>query len=69
MGYKKRRIVDRIKLTYLREPAEVNLANTVNCDLPDHTHREIIDMVVNSILEGISDPRYQSSNIETLKSE
>tara|TARA_Y100000361_G_scaffold109546_1_gene99492 strand:+ start:9688 stop:10785 length:1098 start_codon:yes stop_codon:yes gene_type:complete len=64
-------IIDRIKMTYLRQPVEVDFTSSpqVDCDLPEHTHQEIVDMTINSILEGISDPRYQSSNMEVLKSE
>ena len=58
-------------MTYLKKPAAVDIINnpSVNCDLPDYTHQEIVDMTVNSILEAISDPRYQSTSIEMLKSE
>ena len=38
-------------------------------DLPNHTHQEIVDMAVSSILEGISDPRYQSFRAEEIRSE
>jgi len=64
-------IVDAIKMTYLKKPVVVDIITnpSVNCDLPDYTHQEIVDMTVNSILEAISDPRYQSTSIEMLKSE
>jgi len=62
-------IVQDIKITYLRKPETVDNGNSINCDLPDHTHQEIVDMTVSTILEELSDPRYQSSNIEILKSE
>jgi hypothetical protein len=62
-------LISKVKMTYLRHPAEVELANSTDCDLPFHTHQEIVDMTVSSILEGISDPRYQTSQIEVHKSE
>jgi hypothetical protein len=64
-------IINRAKITYLKRPAIVdNVASTtVDCDLPEITHHEIVQMTINSILEGISDPRYQSTNMEVLKSE
>ena len=40
-----------------------------DCDLPDHTHEEIVKMGVSSILEGISDPRYKSHQQEVDKME
>ena len=62
-------IVEAAKMTYLKRPTTVDFGNTVNCDLPVSVHQEIVDMTVNTILEGISDPRYQSTNMEVLKSE
>jgi len=62
-------IVSAVKITYLRFPATVMFMGSVNCDLPEHTHQEIVDMTVNSLLEAISDPRYQTQSVEVLKSE
>tara|TARA_R110000822_G_scaffold148313_5_gene287233 strand:+ start:5223 stop:6587 length:1365 start_codon:yes stop_codon:yes gene_type:complete len=61
-------IVDEVKLTYIRMPAIVQAPDN-NCDLADHTHEEIVKMAVSSILEGISDPRYQTHQIEVGKME
>ena len=62
-------IVEEIKLTYLKTPAEISLSLGADCELPDHSHREIVDMTVSSILEGITDPRYKSHELETSKNE
>ena len=64
-------VVPSVKITYLRYPAVVDSVTspTVNCDLPLHTHQEIVDKTVNSLLEAISDPRYQTQSVEVLKSE
>jgi hypothetical protein len=61
-------IVDSVKLTYIRMPAIVQAPN-ISCDLALHTHEEIVKMAVSSILEGISDPRYQTHQIEVNKME
>mgnify|MGYP003114457332 FL=1 len=61
-------IVDSVRLTYIREPQIVEAPN-VDCDLPVHTHEEIVQLAVSSILEGISDPRYQTHQIEVGKME
>ena len=61
-------IIDKVRLTYIREPQIVE-APAVDCDLPIHTHEEIVKMAVSSILEGISDPRYQTHQIEVGKME
>ena len=52
-------IIDTIRVTYLRQPTAVNFNANTNCDLPLHTHEEIVKLAVSSILEEISDPRYQ----------
>tara|TARA_B100001094_G_scaffold80468_1_gene76700 strand:+ start:13183 stop:15081 length:1899 start_codon:yes stop_codon:yes gene_type:complete len=58
-----------IKLKYLRKPVFVNYSSNTSCDLPQHTHEEIVAMTVSSILEGISDPRYKSYMGELMKNE
>lgn len=55
-------ISDKLRLTYLRRFIEVDItANTpLKIDLPEHTHREIIKMCVNDILEIVESRRVQS---------
>ena len=62
-------IIDKVKITYIRKPKEISLSLGVSCELPEHTHQEIVDMTVSSILEGISDPRFQTHQIEVGKNE
>ena len=62
-------IIDSVKLTYIKNPAIVSLSLGVDCELAVQTHQEIIDMAINSILEGISDPRYKTQQIELGKNE
>ena len=60
-------IVDRVLLRYLRNPRVIS--GTYNCELAKHTHQEIVNMAVDILLEGISDPRYKSHQMETMKSD
>tara|TARA_R110000765_G_scaffold422681_1_gene530638 strand:+ start:383 stop:1546 length:1164 start_codon:yes stop_codon:yes gene_type:complete len=62
-------IIDKVKITYIRKPKQISLSLGISCELPDHTHQEIVDRTVNSILEGISDPRYKTQSIEIGKNE
>ena len=62
-------IIDKVKITYIRKPKQISLSLGIGCEFPDHTHQEIVDMTVNSILEGISDPRYASHQSEVSKNE
>lgn len=55
--------LDAYYLTYLREPASVDVdgdPDAIDCELPDHTHEEIIEMAVSMMLENIEQPRYKS---------
>lgn len=46
-------------ITYLRKPEEVNISGT-NCDLPEHTHDEVVKIAVKMMLENIEQPRYNT---------
>ena len=61
-------VIDKLKLTYIRMPNIVEAPNS-GCDLPLHTHEEVVKMAVSSILEGISDPRYKTHQLEVDKME
>ena len=62
-------VVPNVAIKYIRKPAEISITNGVGCELPIHTHHEIVEMTVKSILEGLQDPRYQTQTVETLESE
>ena len=62
-------IIDKVKITYIRKPKQISLTLGISCELPEHTHQEIVDRTVSSILEGISDPRYKSHQLEVSKNE
>ena len=62
-------IIDEVKITYIRKPIPISLTLGYDCELPDHTHQEIIDMAVASILERTSDPRYKTQMGELVNRE
>jgi hypothetical protein len=62
-------IIDTLKITYIRRPMEISLSLGVDCELPEHTHQEIVSMAVSSILEEISDPRYKTAAGEVSRNE
>ncbi len=62
-------IPDSVKIKYLRSPLPMSLNNNIGCELPQHTHEEIVAMTVSSILEGFSDPRYRTQSAELNKQE
>jgi len=57
-------------MRYIRKPAVISSTGlVVNCDLPEHTHREIVEMTVNKLIENIESPRYQTHTNELNKIE
>jgi hypothetical protein len=56
-------------IRYIKEPTAVSLSGNISCELPNHTHGEIVMLAVQSALENIEQPRYQSYNNETMTME
>jgi hypothetical protein len=54
--------VNDYHLVYLRVPVTVvvTAGSQVDCDLPEHTHDEIVKLAVSMMLENIEQPRYQT---------
>jgi len=44
-------------------------AQIAHCDLPEHTHREIVLLTVKLLIENIESPRYQTESIEITQNE
>ena len=61
--------VPEVILKYIRTPKSMSIKNGIGCELAEHTHPEIVEMAIKSILEGIQDPRYQTQTLENLESE
>lgn len=68
-------VFDWVKLTYIRRAQEMSFGERtdpdtqINCELPIHTHWEIVNIAIDSLLEGFTDPRYKTHAVETAKSE
>jgi hypothetical protein len=62
-------VVPDINIKNIRKPEDISIITGVGCELADHTHIEIVEMAIKSILEGIQDPRYQTQTMETFESE
>jgi hypothetical protein len=62
-------VVPQVFIRYIRKPKDISLATGTGSELPVHTHDEIVEMAVKSILEGIEAQRYQSQSMETFESE
>ena len=62
-------VPNSIQIKYLRKPATISSRFGVGCELPEHTHHEVVEMAVKSILEGFESPRYNTQTREVLESE
>jgi hypothetical protein len=66
-------IFNSLIIRYVREPQRILLSSLTlpgtDCELADHTHQEIVDMAVSSMLENIESQRYQSNSNELNKLE
>jgi len=56
-------------MKYLRKPATVVHSTGTGCDLPDHTHREIVLLTVDILAENIESQRQQSITAKLIQSE
>ena len=56
-------------IRYIRKPKRISLSSDIDCELADHTHQEIVEMAVSSMLENIESGRYQSNLSELSKLE
>ncbi len=54
---------------YIRKPRRISLSSLTDCELADHTHQEIVEMAVSSMLENVESDRYQSNLNELNKLE
>jgi hypothetical protein len=59
--------VEAVLLTYLKKPAQVCLGSygkpKVECDLNEHTHKEILQIAIQIALENIGSPRTQTQEL------
>jgi len=62
-------IVPKVFIVYIRKPKAISITLGVGCELAEHTHQEIVEMTIKSILEGIESQRYNSQSMENLESE
>jgi hypothetical protein len=67
--------IDSYFLRYIKKPSDVSLAAyqanpaNGNCELSEHTHREIVELAVSMALENIESRRYQTNLAEVVKQE
>jgi hypothetical protein len=62
-------IAKKAIIKYLRKPIAISYNLGVGCELPFHTHEEITEMTIKSILEGLESQRYNTQSMETFESE
>lgn len=53
-------------LRYIKEPVRISITNSINCELSEHTHQEIVSIAISIGLEGIESKRL-STYITTIE--
>lgn len=48
------------RLRYIKEPVRISVTNSVNCELSEHTHQEIVNTAISIALENIEAKRVQT---------
>lgn len=62
-------LLKTLHLDYIRTPVQINLSSSIDCELAEHTHHEIVDIAVKTMIEAIESPRYQTTSVEQTQSE
>jgi hypothetical protein len=62
-------VVSNIEMTYIRKPKTVSYYANISCDLPEHTHQEIISMTAQYFLEEFEAARQQTHKETVLTTE
>lgn len=61
--------ITSLEFEYIKAPVVVNFSENVNCDLPVHTHTEIVDLTVQHLSGVIQSSNYQQHVIERSQNE
>jgi len=59
-------VLQKYIVRYIRKPQQISLISSTDCELADHTHAEIIEMVV-ARMSGTIEAKTYSSNLNELK--
>jgi len=62
-------IAKKAIIKYLRKPIAISYSLGTGSELPFHTHEEIVEMTIKSILEGLDSEQYNTQSKETFESE
>jgi hypothetical protein len=56
---------ESLKITCVRIPRDIS--ETQDCELADHTHREIVQLAVNLVIESVESPRVASHRLNDIE--
>ena len=62
-------VVSNVEMTYICKPRTVSYYGNISCDLPEHTHQEIISMTAQYFLEEFEAGRQQTHKETVLTTE
>jgi len=52
--------ISNYRLRYIKKPVRISITNSVDCELSEHTHQEIVNLSIDIALEGIESKRLQT---------
>lgn len=61
--------IKNVFLTFIKRPIRVSLSGNTDCELSEHTHKEIVQMAVDITLESLQSPRVQTNEENLQKME
>jgi hypothetical protein len=61
-------ILSEVQMVYLKEPVSIEKGEQ-DCELPPHTHDEIVDIAVNIIIERLEPGRVESNELQLRRTE
>lgn len=45
--------IDNLRIKYIKIPAEVSLEQNINCDLPEHLHKDVVELAVQKYFNSV----------------
>tara|TARA_R110002020_G_scaffold72885_4_gene187215 strand:+ start:1191 stop:1838 length:648 start_codon:yes stop_codon:yes gene_type:complete len=65
LGMKVEPLPEAVKITCVRIPK--NISETQDCELSEHTHKEIVQLAVNLVIESVESPRIQTHSLNNIE--
>lgn len=51
--YSSKGIIEKLRVNYIKTPATVSLEDNISCDLPEHLHKDVVELAVNKYFQSV----------------